>query len=85
MLLGDADVEAAGPGTPSANGASPVGPRIAAVIATTSGPLRAGLHHLPANTCVQVVGRRPPCGWPVTGSNAGGECICSASSFSAGG
>ena len=71
-------------GNASANGASPVGPSIAAVIATTSSRTAPILTSSSANTLVQPT-LGGPVGRPVTGSKAAGLCICSASSFSAGG
>ena len=70
-------------GNAVANGVSPVGPHIAAVIATTSGRSAPATTISRPNTCVQVV-LVAALGLPVVGSKAGGECICSASSDSAG-
>ena len=66
------------------NGTSPVGPSIAAVIATTSDRRAPSATISSANTLVQLTDGGPV-GRPVSGSNAAGLCICSASSFSAGG
>jgi hypothetical protein len=56
---------------------------MAAVIATTSGRARPSSTISSANTVVQPTGVGPV-GRPVSGSNAAGLCICSATSFSAG-
>ncbi len=71
-------------GNAAANGARPVGPSIAAVIATTSGRREPSATISVANTLVQPI-EGGPVGSPVSGSKAAGLCICSASSFSAGG
>ena len=71
-------------GNASANGARPVGPSIAAVIATTSGRRAPSATISSENTLVQLTDGGPV-GRPVSGSKADGLCICSASSFSAGG
>ena len=57
---------------------------MAAVIATMSGRRAPMASISVANTLVHPV-EGGPIGSPVPGSNAGGLCICSASSFSAGG
>ena len=61
-----------------ANGTSPVGPHIAAVIATTSGRSAPATTISRPNTSVQVAPALAATGFPVVGSKAGGECICSA-------
>jgi hypothetical protein len=71
-------------GNALANGASPVGPSMAAVIATMSGLRAPSATSSCENTLVQPT-EGGPVGSPVSGSKADGLCICSASSFSAGG
>ena len=71
-------------GYASAKGTSPVGPSIAAVIATMSGRVAPSATISSAKTCVHPTDAGPV-GRPVSGSNAAGLCICSATSFSAGG
>jgi hypothetical protein len=71
-------------GNAAANGASPVGPSIAAVMPTTSGRFDPSATISSANTLVQPTDGGPV-GRPVSGSNAAGLCICSTVSFSAGG
>jgi hypothetical protein len=71
-------------GNARANGARPVGPSIAAVTATISGLRAPSATSSSAKTLVHPTDGGPV-GSPVSGSNAAGLCICSASSFSAGG
>ncbi len=66
------------------NFASPVGPSMAAVMATTSGRRAPSATISSEKTLVQPTDAGPV-GMPVAGSNAAGLCICSATSFSAGG
>ena len=65
------------------NGSSPVGPAIAAVIATTRESASASLMIASANACVYPVGTA--LGGPVRGSNTGASWRCFSSSSSAGG
>ena len=67
----------------ASNGNSPVGPGIAAVIATILGSASASLMIASANACVYPVGTA--LGGPVTGSNTGASWRCFSSSSSAGG
>ena len=83
VLLGDADVEEAVREVPDWNGSRPVGPAIAAVMATMRASASASLMTASANTFVLPVGTA--FGGPTTGSNTGASWRCFSSSSSAGG